>query len=152
MFQRLLVVFENERICPEAMEFAKGLALRTDSEVTLLMLVEMPFEEKSPLGIKRAALSEIERRISLELTKRGSEFLRKGIALGTAMRFGNPAEEFVKFLAERPPFHTIVWGSSEDLQDCGQGLKGHWLSRLSAKLECSLVVAGPRRHAKDSPR
>lgn len=44
MFQRLLVVFENERICPEALEFAKGLALRMDSEVALLMLVEMPFE------------------------------------------------------------------------------------------------------------
>jgi len=152
MFQRLLVVFENEKICPEALDFARGLALRMDSEVTLLMLIEMPFQERSLLGTKRAALMEIEKRISRDLSQRGSEFLKKGITLGTAIRVGSPAEEFLKFLAERPPFQTIVWGSSEDLQECGQGLKSHWLSRLSAKLECPIVTVGPKRQERESPR
>lgn len=152
MFQRLLVVFENEKICPEALDFARGLALRMDSEVTLLMLTEVPFEERSLLGTKRAALSEIEKRISRELSQRGSEFLKKGITLGTAIRIGNPSEEFIKFLAGRPPFQTIVWGSSEDLQDCGQGLKSHWLSRLSAKLECPIITVGPKKQVKETPR
>ncbi|RJR26651.1 MAG: universal stress protein [Desulfobacteraceae bacterium] len=145
MFQRLLVIFENEKVCPQALDFAMGLALRMDSEVTLLMLMEMAFLEKSLLGAKRATLMEMEKRMAKKLSQWGNEFLKKGITLSTAIRVGSPPEEFLKFLAERPPFQSIVWGSGEDLQESGQAAKIHWLSRVAGNLECPVVTVGRKK-------
>jgi nucleotide-binding universal stress UspA family protein len=129
MFQRILVIFENEKICGQALSYSRELALRMDSEVALVMLVEMTFLDRAFLGSKR---NEI-------LANLSSEFLREGISVSAALRVGDAAQELLKFLAERPPFQAVIWGSSEDLPDGGQSRRTHWMAKVAPSLECPLL-------------
>ena len=62
MFQRALVMFENQEVWPRAVDYARELARRMDCEVTLLMLVEMAFPDNTYLGGKRHQVSDLEER------------------------------------------------------------------------------------------
>ena len=139
MFQRILVIFENEKICPQAISYCRELALRMDSEVALLMLVEMAFLDRPFLGSKRRAMELIEKRVGETLGQISSEFLKEGISVRVAMRVGDAAQELLKFLAERPPFQAVIWGSSEDLPDGGQPRRSHWIGKVAGTLECPLL-------------
>jgi len=140
MFQRILVVFENEKICTQAVSYCRELALRMDSEVALLMVVEMAFLDRSFLGSKRRAMTLLEKRIGKMLGDISSELLKEGISVGVALRVGDAAQELLKFLAERPPFQAVIWGSSEDLPYGGQLRRVHWLGRVADTLECPLLA------------
>ena len=135
MLRKALVVFENEKISDEALIYARELAIRMDSEVTLLMLVEMPFQDGFHLAPGRTAIIELEKRMSMVLSNCSSELLKKGLVVSTALRIGVPAQEFLKFLAERPPFQVVIWGSGGDLTERGSGVKNHWISKVAGKLE-----------------
>lgn len=141
---RILVAFENEEICPSALTFARELALRMDSEVTLLMLVEMPFHGRSLLGSRRTAVANLEERMAENLGSFSAEFIRAGISASVALRIGDPAQELVKFLAERPAFQAIVWGSGEVVPDKGHLRRDHWVSKVANKLECPLLTVSSR--------
>ncbi len=145
MFKRALVVFENESISPEALLYARELALRMDSEVTLLMLIEMAFLDQSWLGSKRSAISQIEDRVGALMAEPLEQLLKAGVAAGAALRVGDPAQELLKFLAERPPYQVVIWGSGTELPGIGAGRRGHWLSRAQPALECPLLWAGSRQ-------
>jgi len=146
MFQRILVVFENEKVCNSSLTYARELALRMDSDVTLLMLVEMAFLDRSYLGSKRNAISRIEQRMGKILSDLTTRFLKEGIAVSAALRVGNPAEELLKFLAGTPPFQALIWGSSESLPEGGQFPKGHWIKKVASTLECPLLTLSSREH------
>ena len=146
MFQRILVVFENEKVCNSSLTYARELAMRMDSDVTLLMLIEMAFLDRSYLGSKRNAISHIEERMGKTLGNLTARFFKEGIAISTALRVGNPAEEFVKFLAGQPPFQALIWGSSESLPEGGQFPKGHWIRKVASTLECPLLTVSSRGH------
>jgi nucleotide-binding universal stress UspA family protein len=140
MLRKALVVFENEKVSDEALIYARELAIRMDSEVTLLMLVEMPFQDSLHLAPKRTAIIELEKRMSMVLSNCSSELLKKGLVVSTALRIGTPAQEFLKFLAERPPFQVIIWGSDGDPTERGSGVRHHWISKVAGKLECPLIT------------
>jgi hypothetical protein len=140
MLQRALVVFENEKVSENALVYARELALRMDCEVTFLMLVEMPFQDGSHLAPKRTAIFEIEKRMGKVLSERSAEFLNKGIEISAALRIGAPLQELLKFLAERPPFQVVIWGSGDDLPERGSATKAHWISKVAGKLECPLIT------------
>jgi len=140
MLWRALLVFENEKVSDKALIYTRELALRMDSEVTLLMLVEMPFQDGSHLAPKRTAIIELEKRMSTVLSKCSSELLKKGLVVSTALRIGMPAQEFWKFLAERSPFQVVIWGSGDELAERGPVPKNHWISKLAGKLECPLMT------------
>lgn len=146
MFQRTLVLFENEKVCPKAVHYARELALRMDAEVSFLMLVEMAFANGAVLGGKRNTLSGIEKRVGRILSASSGEFLREGIAVSIALRVGDPASELVKFLAERPSFQAVIWGSDEDLPDAGPLRRGHWLKKVAGVFECPLLGVSSRTH------
>ncbi len=157
MFQRALVVFENEKIAEPALTYARELALRMDCEVTLLMLIEMGFLDQTWLGSKRLAISDIEERVSGLFAEHVAGLLKEGVSVTAALRVGDPAQEFLKFLAERPPFQVIVWGSDLELPG-GVHRKGHWLSKVRAPLECPVLAVGsktppdkPTPSAADAP-
>ena len=153
MLRRALVVFENEKVSDKALVYARELALRMDSEVTLLMLVEMPFQDRVNLGPKRTAIKEIEKRMGQVLSERSADFLKKGIEISAALRIGKPLEELLKFLAERPPFQVVIWGSSDDLPEGGRLRKSHWIGKVAETLECPLLaVSGGGLPAHGSPR
>lgn len=149
MFKRVLVVIENERICRPAVEYARQLARRMDAEVTFLMLVEMAFLDNTWVGSTRSAISEIDERAGSLLADLSAEYLQEGISTSAALRVGDPGQEFLKFLAERPPFQAIIWGSSEELPKSGR--RGHWLTKLGASLECPLLTVSSRREEPESP-
>ncbi len=143
MFQRVLVVMENEQICPPAVRYARELAQRMDAEVTLLMLVEMAFLDHTWLGSKRSAISELDERIGKLLSELTADFLQEGITTSAALRVGDPSQELLKFLAERQPFQVIIWGSGEDLPAGTR--RSHWLAKAATSLECPVWTVSSRR-------
>lgn len=144
MFHRILVIFENEKVSQGALTYAREFALRMDSEVTFLMLVEMAFWDQSLIGSKRASISCLEDRTRKMLSSFSTGFLREGIAVTTAFRVGDLAQELLKFLAERPPFQAVIWGSGEDIP-YNVGLRGdHWLKKVVRSLECPLLTVSNR--------
>ena len=69
MLQRLLVIFEDEKVSPEALTYARELARRMDSEVTLLMLIEMHFQGRTFLDSKRETFRNLKKRINKTMTQ-----------------------------------------------------------------------------------
>lgn len=145
MFKRVLVVLENEKVCREAVDYARELARRMDAEVSLLMVVEMAFLDTTWLGSRRSAISELDDRAGELLAGLSAGFLSAGVSTSAAVRVGDPAQELLKFLAERPPFQVVVWGSGEDLPASGR--RPHWLARAAGSLECPLWTVSSRSHA-----
>lgn len=144
MFQRILIIFENENICGKALSYARELAVRMDSEVALLMLVEMAFLDRAFVGSKRSVMRDLESRTGRILGDISSEFLRKGIPVSAALRVGDAAQELLKFLAERRPFQALIWGSSEDLPEGSQQRKSHWIKKVVDHLECPLLAVSSK--------
>jgi len=140
MFQRILVIFENERICGKAISYSRELALRMDSEVAFLMLVEMAFLDRTYLGSKRNAIRNLEARMGKMIGDLTKEFRKEGISVSVALRVGDAAQELLKFLVERPPFQAIIWGSDEDLPEGGHTRRAHWIGKVADTLECPLLA------------
>ena len=134
---------ENKEICRPAIDFARELALRLGAEVTLLMVVEMAILDQTWLGSKRSAISNLDDKVSRQLSPIAAEFLRGGIEASVALRVGDPAQEFVKFLLERPPFQGVIWGSGQHLPG---SVRNHWMARVADSLECPLWTVSSRKH------
>jgi nucleotide-binding universal stress UspA family protein len=153
MFQRILVIFENEKVYDQAITYSFELARRMDSEVTFLMLMEMEFPRHALLDSKRKAIQRLESRIGETLGHLSSEFLKEGVSVSAALRVGDAPQELLKFMAERPPFQAIIWGSSEDMPDAGLSKRSHWIWKIANSLECPLLAVSSRdksEKAKDS--
>jgi len=135
MFRDILIIFDNQNTCPEALDYGREFALRMDARVTLLMLVPMSFRGKTVLGSSRIALHRIEDQAANLLSRLCEGFIQLGMEISSACRVGEPAEELLKFLADRPPFQAIIWGSGPELPG-----KGHWLGRIYGHMECPLLT------------
>ena len=140
MFIRILVIFEGEKMCDQALAYSRELALRMDSEVTLLVLEEMDFKHHSLLESKRKTINRIKNQIGSKLSEWSADFVKTGIAVSAAIRVGDPAQELLKFLAERNPFQTIIWGSSETPPDVLSANRKHWIRRVTDTLECPIFT------------
>lgn len=135
MFRDILIVFENNQVCTEALTYGREFALRMDARVTLLMLKPMRFAGRTLLVSKRSALNRSEDSAARLMSQAAGAFKRQGLEVSSAFRAGEPAQEFVKFLADHPPFQAIIWGSGTDLP-----AKGHWIGRVSIHMECPLLT------------
>ncbi len=144
MFRNILLVFEKEEILPEALVYVREFALRIDARVTLLMIVPMSFEGRTVIGPKRNTIRNIEIRSGKLLSDCLQTFIQEGIEVNSALKIGDPAQELMKFLADRPPFQSIVWGSGHELPDKGRGAQRHWISRVVGSLECPLLTVSKR--------
>jgi nucleotide-binding universal stress UspA family protein len=145
MFRDILIIFDNQKSCPEALDYGREFALRMDARVTFLMLVPMSFRGKAVLRARRIALNRIEDRAAKLLSRVGESFIQQGMEISSAFRVGEPAEEVLKFLADHPPFQAIIWGSGPDLPG-----KGHWLSRIYGHIECPLLTVSRKRPPKQN--
>ena len=144
MFRNVLLVFENEEVFPEALTYAREFARRIDAKVTLLMIVPMSFAGRTVIGPKRNTIRNIEIRGGKILSDCLPAFIQEGIEVNTALKIGDPAQELMKFLADRPPFQAVVWGSGWDLPDRGRGGQRHWLAGVVGSLECPLLTVSKR--------
>ena len=142
MFKNILVIFENEKVCDHAVKYSSELAHRMDSDVAFLMLMEMSFPNRLSIDSKRKSIQKIETRISKILGEISSELLKQGIPVSVAIRVGDASQELLKFLAERPAFQAVIWGSDEIIPDAAHGRKSHWLTKVADTLECPLIAAG----------
>lgn len=139
MIRDILIIFDGQQICPEALAYAREFAVRMDSRVAFLMLVQMSFTGRAFLDSKRNALNRIEDQAAQLLTQTAEAFIQQGIEISSAFRVGDPAQELLKFLADRPPFQAIIWGSTPDLPG-----KGHWIGRVSGNMECPLITVSKK--------
>jgi hypothetical protein len=119
-----------------------------DSEVVLLMLVEMPFPDHVYLGSKRNAIRSLESRMGKMAGALTSEFLKEGVSVSVVLRVGDAAQELLKFLAERPPFHAVIWGSDEDLPELNHPRRRHWMGKVADTLECPLLAVSGKAHTE----
>jgi nucleotide-binding universal stress UspA family protein len=141
MFREILIVFDDQKKCPEAINYGREFALRMDACVTFLMLVPMSFRGRTLLGSKRSALKKIEQLAAKLLMQFSETFIQEGIEVSSACKVGEPSQEFLKFLADRPPFQAIIWGSSPELP-----AKNHWFSQVSRQMECPLLTVSKKGH------
>jgi len=134
MFRDILIIFDGQKICPEALTYAKELSGRMDARVSFLMLINMSFLGRFFLDAKRSALKRTEDRAAHLLAETAEKFIQQGIEIRSAFRIGEPAQELLKFLADHAPFQAIIWGSTPELPG-----KGHWIARASVSMECPLI-------------
>ena len=134
MFRDILVIFDGQKICQEALTYTKELSSRMDARVSFLMLVQMSFLGHIFMDAKRRALSRIEGRAASLLSETTEGFVQQGIEVRSAFRIGEPAQELLKFLAVHAPFQAVIWGSTPELPG-----RGHWIGRASASMECPLL-------------
>jgi nucleotide-binding universal stress UspA family protein len=135
MFRDILIVFDDQEICPEALAYGREFALRMNVRVIFLMLVRMSSVGQIFLDTKRTTLSRIENRAAKLLSQSSETYIQQGIEVSSVLKVGEPAQELLKFIADRPPFLAIIWGSGSDLPG-----KGHWISRVSGKMDCPLLT------------
>lgn len=145
MPRQILVVFENEAVLQEALVYAREFAMRIDARVALLMLVPMAFAGRNFLGPKRVAYQKIENRNGRILSECAQLFIQQGIEVSSALKIGDPAEELIKFLMDRPPFQAVIWGSGQDLPSKSRTGK-HWISRVANSLECPLLTVSKKEN------
>ncbi|MCK9174421.1 MAG: universal stress protein [Desulforhopalus sp.] len=144
MFRNILLLFENDNILAEALVYVRELAIRTDAAVTLLILVPMSFTGHTLIGPRRSLVQDIEIRMGKCLSESLQPFIQSGIEVNSALKIGDPAEELMKFLADHPPFQSLVWGSDRQLPDSGRKPGRHWISKVLGNLECSLLTVSKR--------
>lgn len=142
MIRDILIIFDGRKICREALAYAREFALRMDARVTFLMLAQMSFVGRSYLDAKRTAVNRVEDQAAQMLTRSAESFIQQGIEISSAFRVGEPAQELLKFLALHPPFQAIIWGSTPELP-----AKGHWITRVSANMECPLLTVSKKGRA-----
>ena len=140
----VLVIFENEQVFPDALHYARAFALRINARVTFLMLVYMSFSDSNLLRVKRHDLKKTGIRVNRLLEEHSLPFIASGLKIKSAVRIGDPAHELLKFLADRPPFKVIIWGSSQELPFSLKSSGKHWLGRITKSLECPLVTVKKR--------
>ena len=85
--------------------------MRIDAKITLLMLVPMSFNGRTVIGPQRNTIRNIEIRAGKLLSDCLRPFIQEGIEVYSALKIGNPAQELMKFLADRPPFQSIIWAA-----------------------------------------
>jgi hypothetical protein len=142
MFRDILIVFENNQVCTEALTYAREFALRMDTRVTFLMLKYMRFAGRTLLVSKRSTLSRSEDTAAQILSRAADPFIQQGLEVSSAFRAGEPAQELLKFLVDHPPFQAIIWGSGMDLP-----VKGHWIGRVSINMECPLLTVSRKERS-----
>jgi len=139
MFRDILIIFDGQKICQEALTYARELSSRMDARVSFLMLIKMSFLGHFFLDAKRRALSSIEDKAAHLLSETTESFVQQGIEIRSAFRIGEPSQELLKFLAVHAPFQAVIWGSAPELPG-----RGHWIGRASASMECPLLCVSKK--------
>lgn len=131
---------ENERVCPQAMDYARGFALRMELEVFLLMIVDIGFANYRSAEAAKTSIKKLERRVGKQFSDLTREFFAQGITVSASLKIGSPATELLKFLAGRPPFQQVIWGSDETLPQLSSAGGTHWIIETAASLDCPLFA------------
>jgi len=145
MDRKILVITDGLALKEEAFKYAEGLAKRIDALVVILMLLE-PGEGdgrlRGDMELAGAQSQAIE-----SLMEYVNELERAGVEAEPWLRIGDPASEFLKFLAGVGRFQAIIWGGNGAvIQEKSRGKQSHWLFKVKDHLDCPLLA--PERKDK----
>lgn len=145
----ILVLSDDIHLTEGIPAYARGLAERIDADIHFLMLLRPDLQARDSNGdiASMAATAE-------ELAARGERMLARyleDIQIGkpdigvpkATVKVGDPASEFLKFLAANPVPHCVVWGGGKDIFASGKLKKhsGHWLARVEDNIMCPVVAS-----------
>ncbi len=136
MDRKILVITDDLTVKEEAFKYAEGLAKRIDALVVILMLLESG-DEQGKVG----GAGEGEGRAIETLMQYVNELERAGVEAEPWLRIGDPASEFLKFLAGVGSFQAMIWGGNGAvLQEKPRGKKSHWLFKIKDHLDSPLLA------------
>jgi hypothetical protein len=115
------------------------------------MLVALRSSDASSLGNARNVLHTARQQAGKLLDAISEEFTGHHIAVNTALRVGDPKRELIKFLAERPPFSVVIWGSDESLPKQDPYGHPHWMEEAAETLECPLYAVSHKTLDYEKP-
>jgi nucleotide-binding universal stress UspA family protein len=141
LMRKILVPTDGSDFARRGLEKALEYAQKFPSEITLLN-VQLQMEETVSLGPwATASVGDIEqaRKDGEKILQAEAEIAKKHVAdIKTAIAFGNPADQIVKF-AEENAIDLIVIGS-EGLSGIKRFLLGSVANRVVAHAHCSVLV------------
>jgi len=131
---RNLIVFEDDRVCPEVLRFIREYCFRMNRGVTFLILATLTSvadrPEKSREMAAHEALEDAGRLAKTLL----EDFEKLGIPSRITLRVGDPGQELIRFLDEQPAFSLIVWGSDDAIPKSTPGGRAHWMVETTKRL------------------
>jgi hypothetical protein len=142
--EKSLIVIEDDRVCVEALTFVREYCSRMKRGAVILILESTPSPETIPLGTSRKAIHGASQRAGRLADELSAEFTRLGISVSAAIRIGDPGSELLKFLAERPPFALMIWGSDDALPKHHPDGRAHWMVETTKMLECPIYAVSQK--------
>ncbi|MGD2097327.1 MAG: universal stress protein [Desulfobacterales bacterium] len=141
MRPKIMVLFDSATIRRESLQYAIALAKRTNSDLSLLVILPFEVGKTASDGIRPMLERGLQAK---EALKKHAETIRNAdIAAETTVRIGNPRSELVKYLAETGRFEIIIWGAKPDLMKS----KDHWLVQMKTTLGCQVVTPFKKNEA-----
>lgn len=111
MFRRILVPIDGSPNSYRGLKFAIDIALKYDSEITLIHVIERPlflYSEMAPPLIPTKVFTDLEEYAKKLFAKREKELSERGVRTSTLLRRGDPAFQILK---ASQGFDLIVMGS-----------------------------------------
>lgn len=132
---RYLIVFEDDRVCPEVLRFIREFCFRMNRGVTFLMLATLgPLLEEKNDKSREMVMHEAWEDAGRLAKTLSEDFEKYGIPVRTTLRVGDPGQELIRFLDEQPAFSLIVWGSDDAIPKSAPGGGAHWMVETTKKL------------------
>ncbi len=145
----ILILLDDIRATEEILVYARGLAGRMDADIHFLMLLRPDLQAGNSDGNTASMATTID-----SLVERGESALSRYVeniklakpemeAVQGTVSVGDPASEFLKFLAANPVPHCVVWGGDRSIFVSGRLKKhsGHWLARVEDSIPCPVVAS-----------
>ncbi len=145
----ILILLDDIRAADDIVVYARGLAERMDAGTHILMLLrpEVPAGElagnmESMTRTVESLVAKGERALArfVEDIQRGDPEME---AARLTLRVGDPASEFLKFLAANPVPHCVVWGGDKSIFASGRlkAHSNHWLAKVEGSIPCPVVAS-----------
>jgi hypothetical protein len=143
--KRIVVLFEDGAVRREVIQYSVALSQRIGAQITLLMLLPNEKrvenrEARENQGADPATRDPVDLGESI-LGREAGLITDAGVQVQYEVIRGEPRSEFIKFMATRPSFHTVVWGGDpQALRHAGGHQSEHWITTVGAELSCPLVT------------
>lgn len=137
LMTKVVLLFDDLRARPEALQYAVEFAARMDSVLVLLVLLCL--EAVAPAADNGSQL--LEETVEAAITPHLKAARAAGLTIEVVLRLGDQYSEMMKYLAETRTIQSIVWGGDETvLKSKTRRNKPHWLVRMRESIDCPVVI------------
>lgn len=143
MQTRVMLVFDDLAPTHEALVYSVELAHRMGSTLVLLMLLSEDVMHRTSVG--RGDSGRLGDDVEGSFAACVARARVVEVPVENELRIGDPSSEFMKFLAETRPVHTIVWGGDgKAVRRTARTAKVHWFARMRDRVDLPVVVPMPK--------